>query len=180
MIIINLLLGVLLIGAFFSILFWTFKNGISPSPTSPKQKKAIMDLIQSEIPKNLKKDILELGSGFLTLAIPVAKLFPDTKVIAYETSLVPYLISKIYIYFFKLPNINLIRKDFFRSDLKNAGLIICYLYPKAMDNLKIKFENELVKGTFIVSNTFAVPDLKPIKTFIVNDLYQTKIYLYKI
>lgn len=176
---IYLFIVILSLGSFFSILYWTLKNGISPSPTSPKQKKLILEAINN-LNFDINGEIIELGSGFLTLAAPIANLFPKSQVIAYETSPIPYLISKLYIYFFGPSNLQLFRKDFFKCDLKNASLIICYLYPKAMEKLKIKFENELAKGTFIVSNTFAIPDLKPINTFIVNDLYQTKIYLYRI
>ncbi len=32
--------------------------------------------------------------------------------------------------------------DFFNVDLKDAGLVVCYLYPGAMERLKDKFEKD--------------------------------------
>ena len=93
-------LAALLFFSFFSIVIWTLRNGISPMPSSPKAKAAIFQLIEEYVPKEMEGDIVELGSGFLTLALPIAKKFPHIKIIAYETSTLPYLISKIISFFF--------------------------------------------------------------------------------
>lgn len=148
-------------------------------PTAFKPRKAILDLIKDPIFENLQGDISELGSGFLTLALPIAKKFPENTVLAYETSTVPYWYSKLLVSFLKQNNLKILKHDFFQSNLSESALIVCYLYPAAMEKLKIKFETELKKGTLVISNTFAIPGWKPIITVTVNDLYQTKIYLYK-
>lgn len=160
--------------AFFSIVITTLYYGISPMPSSRKAKQAILQLIQ-EIPK--AGEIVDLGSGFLTLALPIAKRFPKRQVIAYEISLIPYLFSKVFQLF--VNNLIVIKKDFFNIDLSHSDVIVCYLYPAAMEKLKMKFEKELKNETYVISNTFAIPGWNPILTTTLDDLYQTKIYLYK-
>lgn len=166
--------------AVISVVYWTYRTGISPMPSTPKAKAAILKLIKENVPAKLDGDILELGSGFLTLALPVAKLFPKNNVIAYEKSTIPYLISTLIKYISGSSNLTLLNQDFFKADFNNASLIICYLYPSAMEKLNSKFKQELKASTFIISNTFAIPNRTPYKTIILKDLYHTKIYLYKI
>ncbi len=171
---------ILFVFSFFSIVIWTLSNGISPMPTGKKAEKAIIQLILENFNTNAQGNILELGSGFLTLARPINKLIPEKKILAYETSTVPYLFSKLMKCFCCNDNLTVLKQDFFTSDFTNACLIVCYLYPGAMAKLKEKFKNELKSGAMIVSNTFAIPGWTPLKTIIIDDLYHTKIYLYKV
>ena len=48
-----------------------------------------------------------------------------------------------------------------------------------MKRLKEKLEAELKPGTLVISNTFAIPGWAYEKMLEVDDLYRTKIYLYK-
>ena len=148
-------------------------------PTSPKVKKAFLQMVDESIPKDLSRDIYELGSGFLTLARPLAIIFPKNQIIALETSTIPFIYSKVINCFFKQENLDVRKEDFFNVNLNQASLVACYLYPKAMDKLKVKFEDELQEGTYIVSNTFAIPGWIPSKVLVVDDLYKTNIYLYR-
>lgn len=155
-----------------SILFWTLRNGISPMPSSRKATQTILSLIP---PGN--RTIYELGSGWGNLAYAIAKQYPDRRVIGYETSLVPYWIARL---LFRRGNLRFERKNFFSKNLRDAGLIVCYLYPGAMRQLKEKFQKELLPGTQILSNTFALPGWEPQHIVEVDDLYKTKIYRYEI
>ncbi len=159
----------------WSIVYWSIRNGISPMPTSLKVKKGLFELL----PEKVEGDVYELGSGWGTLVFPLAVRYPETHVIGYETSLIPYWISYGFLLAFPKRNLALKRQDFFQVDLKGAHLIVCFLYPGAMEKLKEKFEKELQPGTLIVSNTFAIPGWKPIQIQEVKDLYRTKIYLYR-
>ncbi len=142
-------------------------------PTSRKVKEALLRMA----PKDLEGTLYDLGSGWGTLVIPLAKRYPQCQVIGVESSPIPYSIS----YFRKNPNnLRLLREDFFAISLENATMIACYLYPGAMLKLRDKFEEELHTGAWVISHTFAVPDWKPLQTVTVNDLYHTKIYLYQI
>jgi|694.fasta_scaffold57634_4 hypothetical protein len=174
-----LLLFIIALFCFFSlmsIVFWTIRNGISPMPSSIKVKKI---LFSQALPIQVKGPILELGSAWGSLAIPLAKRYPKTRVIGYETSPIPYWISRLLAFLLQLKNLTLVKQDFFEADFGNAALILCYLYPGAMKKLKLKFEKELMPGTIIISHTFAIPSWQAETILTVPDLYQTKIYIYK-
>lgn len=167
---------ILLIALSLSIVYWSWKNGISPMPSSRGARNAILSMI----PPDFEGQIAELGSGWGRLSHTIAKHTPRASVQGYETSPVPYFWSKLYLKAFPLKNLSLYREDFFKVPLANAQLIVCYLYPKAMQKLRSKFEQELKEGTWIISNTFAVPEWRAVKIIQLSDIYRTPIYLYQI
>lgn len=158
-----------------SIVIWSVYNGISPMPSSSKAKKCLL----KHLPSQVEGKIYELGSGWGTLAFPLAAHNPNRHVIAIENSPFPLWVSRLRQLFHRQPNLTFLHKNFFDKDLSNAGLIVCYLYPGTMTKLKGKFDRELPSGTLVISNTFAIPGRKPIEVFDVEDLYKTKVYIYK-
>lgn len=165
----------LLLLVVISILFWSIKNGISPMPTSRRVRREIV----KGLPNEINGIIYELGSGWGTLAFSLANRYPSQKIEAFETSPVPYLFCKIMQSLGYYPNLHFHRKNFFTISIKDAALIFCYLYPGAMQELKLKFENELPTNCLIISNTFRIPGWKPVNVLEFNDIYQTRVYLYK-
>jgi hypothetical protein len=165
-----------LLGILGLMIVYSWRYGITPTPTSAKVKKQLLQIL----PKEIKGSIAELGSGWGTLAFALARYFPYNQVHAYEISPIPYYISKVLSCFYSYPNLHIQRRDFFAVSLKNVSLVVCYLYPEAMTRLKAKFEQELRPGTFVLSHTFAVPGWLPIRSERANDLYQTPIYLYQV
>lgn len=149
------------------VVIWSYLNGISPMPTTRKAKLAVISLF----PGDVNGTIYELGSGWGTLMKPLCEHFPDKKIVGIENSPVPYLFSK-------LRYTNIEYGNFFNKDLSDSGLVICYLYPAAMKKLKSKFEKELKPGTWVISNTFAIPGWTPVKKITVSDIYNTPVYLY--
>ena len=171
---VSLLFLALLFAAVCLVVIWTIKTGISPMPTSGKAKA----LLLAAIPKNHSGKIVELGSGWGTLLFPLAKKHPLSTIVGYELSPIPYWFSKLRHCFQPLSNIKIYRKDFFQIPLNEASIVVCYLFPGAMERLKNKFDRELVSETLVISNTFAVPGWNPTKVLELNDIYHTKIYIY--
>lgn len=170
-----LIIILFLCGIVGSIMIWTFRNKISPMPTSSKVKGCLIKIL----PKDIDGKIYELGSGWGTLVFPLADNYPDCQVIGYESSPVPYWASRMRAFCKSHKNLRLEQSDFFEKNLSDAGLVVCYLYPGAMSRLKEKFEKELKAGTYVISNTFAVPGWEAEAIYEVRDLYRTRIYLYK-
>lgn len=157
-----------------SIVYWSFVNGISPMPTSPKVKAHLLEI-------SLKLNsgaIFELGAGWGTLAFAFAKKYPARQVKAYETSWMPYLFCCLRKWISPQPNLQIYRLNFFKVPLDDAALVICYLYRGAMLKLKSKFDLELTSGAVILSNTFKLPNVKADYIIHVDDLYSTQIYVY--
>lgn len=145
-------------------------------PSSVKAVKKILEIA----PDQITGPIVELGSGWGTLAFPLASRYPDIQVIGYETSPFPFLFSKGRQILNPQPNLKFYRRDFYQDKFREPGLVVCYLYPGAMKILKSKLEEELRPGTWVISNTFAIPGWKPLKVCELEDMYKTKIYLYRV
>jgi len=145
-------------------------------PTSSKVKK----VIENALPEKIEGKVYELGCGWGGLAFQLATHYPDQEILAYEVSPIPWLYTDIMRRIYRLPNMTLYWKDFFNESLSDAGLVVCYLYPAAMERLKKKFEAELSPGTVIISNTFAIPGWEPEQVVKVNDFYRTKVYVYRV
>jgi len=157
-----------------AVVIWSLWNGITPMPSSKKAKNAIL----SCIPKEKAGKIYELGSGWGTLIIPLAKHNPQSQVIGFETSPIPYFASLVRAKISGVKNLCIQRKDFHRVSLEDATCIVCYLFPNAMNQLKEKMERELKEGVAVISNTFAVPGWTPRQTIEIKDFYQSKVYFY--
>jgi hypothetical protein len=158
-----------------SIVIYTMGNGIPPSPTGGKAKQVLLQAIE-EIGASGK--VCELGVGWGTLALPIADRYPKIQLIGYENSPVPYWIARIRASL-QGKGIHIERANFLDVDLRDIDLIICYQSPSIMSKLRLKFDAELKDSAYVVSNTFALPGWKPIRTEIVPDVYRTKVYIYR-
>jgi hypothetical protein len=155
-----------------SILVGVVRTGISPMPSS---RRAVQQILQCVVPPR-PGSIYELGAAWGSLAIPLARAFPDRRIIAYELSTIPWLFLLLRVRVSGLKNIEVVRRDFLRDDLGKAAVVVCYLYPGSMVKLSTKLQSELMPGTAVVSNTFALPGWVPDQKSQLKDLYRTNIY----
>lgn len=157
-----------------SIVWGTLQTGISPMMSSGKARQVMLDSIDSR----RHGPFMDLGSGWGTLVIPLARKYPDQQVIGYELSYLPWFISVVRKHFLRLDNLTLHRKDFRKADLNDASTLFCYLFPGGMDVLHEKLKQERTSELLIISNTFALPSYSPETTIRLQDLYNTPIYVY--
>ena len=157
----------------FLLLFYTLKNGISPMPTSKKVKRALIKIL----PDMKGKRIVDLGSGWGNLIFPLACKYKSCDLTGFENSVIPYWFSCLINHH---ENLKIQRADFYTLPLHDVDMVVCYLHPKAMERLGKKFEEELKPGTYVVSHLFAIPEWKPEKVIEVDDLHQSKVYLYRV
>jgi hypothetical protein len=170
-----ILLGILLAGM-LSIFFYTLRTGISPMPTLGKVRRQLLPLLEQE----LQGTVLELGSGWGTLAFALADRCPRAKVVAFELSPLPFACCWLRQRLAPRPNLELRRQDFFRASFSGAAVVVCYLFPGAMTRLAPKLLAELPRGARVLSHTFALRGWQPVRTLVVDDLYRTPIYLYEL
>ena len=171
-------LGILAIAlaVVLGLVIYALITGVAPAPTSPRVAAVMLDMI----PPAIDGVIFELGSGWGTLAFPLARRLPGRTVRAVEISPLPWLFSRLRHGVDRLTNLSIRRADFRQVDLGEAALVVCYLFPAAMDGLKAKLEAELKPGAYVLSNTFAVPGWRPEAVRRADDLYATTVYLYRI
>ena len=160
--------------AVMSIVWTTLQTGISPMMSSGMACQAML----ASIDRPANNPLIDLGSGWGTLVIALARKYPRQQVIGYELSWFPWLVSIILKYSLRLNNLTLYRKDFKKAELSNASILFCYLFPGGMVALHEKLKRELSNEILIVSNTFALPSCQPTKVIRLKDIYQTPIYVY--
>ena len=173
-----LLNGVLLL-AIASVVYYGIKLGITPMPSS---RKAVATFI-SLIPDTTDGKIVDLGSGWGSLAYPIAKRFPDAEVAGCELSPIPWLYSRLKGVFVRRPNLTLHRRSVFDADLTDVDVVVVYLHPAAMRKLGPKFERELRPGTLVLSNTFTVPTWEATQTIHLGKSWlstSNDIYVYRV
>ncbi|MEA3289291.1 MAG: hypothetical protein U9Q04_03830 [Campylobacterota bacterium] len=103
---------------------------------------------------------------------------PTKTFIGYEISTVPFYFSKLLKLIFRQNNLNFYRQDFLDIEFQNEFLYICYLFPKAMEDIEEKIKDTDTKPT-IISSTFALPTTKAQKKETLDDILKTPIYFYK-
>lgn len=138
-------------------LAYTAITGISPVSSTRQSRKRML----RSIPADQGGTIYELGAGWGAVAFPLARRCPDATVVAYELSPVPWLYMKLCRMLFGPHNLKVRRRNFFRENLEKASLVVCYLYPGAMEKLSSKLVLELEPRARVISNTFAIPSWTP-------------------
>lgn len=174
---IQLLILIPLYLALFLIAFYAAITGMAPMPSSHRSRDIIVTMIKEINPQ--KGRIYELGAGYGTLAIAIARLFPQMEIVAVELSPVIYACLCIRKRINRLENLTLIRQNIFNVSLYDASIVICYLFPKAMRRLDAGQFQNLPKGTAIISNSFSIPTRKAEQVIESNDLFKSDIMLYK-
>jgi ribosomal protein L11 methylase PrmA len=159
---IYLFLGILVIAYILIITFAlltglsTFKTGGAMFTTthSSKIEKILDDVIM--LPGQV---VYDLGCGDGRFLIAAAKKY-KVKAIGFEINPWAYFLSRLRVWLLQA-NVSIQFKDFWKTDLGNADIVFCYLFPDVMERLKEKLSRELKNGTKIISCNFEIPGWKP-------------------
>ena len=166
---------VLVLSAIAVSLLYTFITGISPVSSSFKSRKKIIRAVSPE----QKGFIYELGAGWGAMAFPLARRCPDATIVAYELSPMPWLFLKLRALLFGPRNLEIVRRNFLKDNLAKASLVVCYLYPGAMEKLSAKLVWELKPSARVISNTFEIPAWTPSLIQNLDDVMCPQIFYYK-
>lgn len=126
---------------------------------------SILKEVEKVIGINDKSIVYDLGCGDGRVLFFLSKLHPDAKFIGIERSVFPLFLAKIGVFLNKdktKNKIEIINKDFFKTDLSDATHVFTYLKPDVMDDLLPKLDKELKVGTKLVSLYFQFTLKKPI------------------
>jgi hypothetical protein len=121
--------------------------------------------------------IVDLGSGWGTLALAAARANPHKSVIGYELSPLPLYFSKLLRLLYRQDNLRFERKDFLTPPFQSDTLYLCYLYPGAMKKLEEKLRKSEVKPP-LISSTFALPGYREDERVTLRDLHRSRVYVY--
>jgi hypothetical protein len=173
--------------AVLSIAYTSWKNGISPMPSSALVREAVA----AEINKLANKGVLiEAGSGWGTLALHVAKQCRGWQIIGVENSTLPLWVSRMTerltrglrrsdaVSSDSADSVTFTGGDLYAYAYEEVDLVVCYLYPGAMKRLSPILEQRLAPGAKVISLCFALPDWQPEAVITCKDLYRTQVYVY--
>lgn len=162
--------------AVISIVYRSWRNGISPMPSSAIVRRTVIQELK-RLPNH--GILVEAGSGWGTLALQAGRSFPHRRIIGIENSLIPMWISFIAQKIENRVNVSFIRGDLYTYCYANVDTVVCYLYPGAMKRLRAVFYAQLAPGSYVISVCFALPDWEPERVIECRDMYRTKVYVYK-
>lgn len=124
--------------------------------------------------------IYDLGSGDGRVLRIAVQEFGVKKAVGYEISLWPHLLAKakkLFLASGEQSRIELHHGNYFKTNLSQATLVYLYLYPKLMENLRMKLTKELPKEARVVSCRFPFPNREADKETVADKI---KIYLYSL
>lgn len=132
----------------------------SPSvPSCGKVKEAMLKDVASVLQKaSNTMTVIDLGSGWGTLLLPLAKQFPQHRFVGYELAKLPFLISNLRSK--KLKNIAFHRMDILKADISDSDIVFLFLLPSMMQKLTNKCQKEMKKDALIYSNRFRLPNVE--------------------
>jgi hypothetical protein len=160
--------------AALSIVASTLRLGISPMPTTPAVRAAMLELLAAPPGGG---PIHELGCGWGGLALALAARFPERTVVAWERAPVPFLVT--WLRARGRPNLEVRFADFLEADLSGAGALVCYLFTGGMQRLGDKLVRERPGAPLvIVTNTFLLRGWPVAAERRVDDLYRTVVARY--
>lgn len=159
-----------------SIVWSTAKVGISPMPSSSKAREAIIRLM----PDTGSGPVYDLGSGWGGLVIRLAQTHPDRKIVGYEVSFVPWLVSVLFKKALGLDNLEIHKKNFLLADLSVADVLVCFLHTDGMRDVAGKLAADNISNVFLISNYFALPSRQPETAMLISDFYKSPIYRYRL
>ncbi|MGZ7442627.1 class I SAM-dependent methyltransferase [Paenibacillus sp. TH7-28] len=188
-----------------SIVYKSWRNGISPMPASAEVRRAVaaeLNRLTGQaggrgptsgwIPAGGRKQaaaepvapasaytIVEAGSGWGTLALHLAKSRPDWRITGIENSWIPWAVSRLTLRLSAYGNIVFVRGDLYEYRYEHADAVVCYLYPGAMKRLDPLLRRQLRTGARVVSVCFALPGWQAERVITCRDMYRTKIYIYE-
>ncbi len=165
-----LFITVLMLLTFLTNLFF------SRVPYVPSGRASLRNLFQ-KFPFRKGELVYDLGCGDGRFLIQVEKKF-GLRGIGYEVAPLPYLIAVLY-RFFSRSNAQIRFGNFFRADISDADIIFCYLFPEIVEKVYQKMIRECRPGTRLISNTFSLPNIKPIEIYY-DAQKRPQIYIYQI
>ncbi len=134
-----------------SILAYQGLTGVPPMSSSAAEAAEVVRLLQSAGLSH-RPVIYDLGSGWGSLVIALARAFPGADVRGVELSPLPYWIARLRTR--NLANVTLTRGDFFRCDLADADAVTCYLMTRTMPKVAALLDGTLAPGTCVVALSF--------------------------
>jgi len=124
--------------------------------------------------------VYDLGCGSAKFLIAIEKNV-GAKTIGYEISPWAYFLAKMNTWLRKSKT-KVHYKNFYKENLTKADIVFCFLLDSVMPKVKKQLEQQLKKGSTVISFAFPIKDWEPKKLLnpFPNKKKSSKIYIYQI
>jgi predicted RNA methylase len=161
------LIGIIIIMYFF----WPLLKGAPWVPSRMKKVRRMLSLADFQ-PGEVFYD---LGCGDGRVIITAARKF-SVNAVGIEINIFLYLWCQLVVTILGLrKKVKIVYGNFFKRDLSDADVVMCYLLPETNDKLENKLLRELKPTTRVISNSFVFNKLP-----VVFEDVEKGIYIYKI
>jgi hypothetical protein len=158
-----------------ALVFWgTFKGDVPLFLSSDAVTEAVLELVAARAPGR----IAELGAGVGTVAVPLARRFPERSIDAWERAPGPFLTC--WLRARGRANLRVLRRDFWAVDLGEYDVVFAFLSPAVMARLATKVRAEMRPGTLFVSAAFECPGWAADEAHVLDDRRGTHLYVHRI
>ena len=137
-----------------------------------------IDALARLLPQDHHFKLIDLGSGCGGLACKLARILPHGSYHGIETAILPCCISKLRALLSK-QDCQFEWESIWQHDLSGYDVVYAYLSPVPMPRLWEKARREMRPGSLFISNTFAVPDIKPDRCIRLNDFSSAVLYIWR-
>ena len=173
-----IVVAILIVSVVF--IYFTVSAGFmrsSPSvPSCGRVKRAMLADAALYLSEKQNLLVMDLGSGWGSLLLPLAKEFPEHTFIGIEYAFIPYMVSCWRAR--KLKNLQFKRENFFESDISGTDIMFLFLLTSTMSKLSKKCIAEAKTGAIAYANRFPMQGIKPEKKVSFGSDYETY-YIYK-
>lgn len=163
------------LSGFFFLLLIFWRTDISQVPlylTNGKSRDALLSLLPDEPCR-----MIDIGCGDGGVLRHLARARPDCTFVGLEHA--PLTWAWAWVISRKYSNVSIRRGDFWEHSLTGYDLVYAFLSPAPMIKLRIKAQSEMMPSAYLVSNSFAIPDMPVKKVINVKDQRKTCLYIYQ-
>lgn len=154
--------------------YWSvFRSQVPLYLSSRAAWQAVADIL----PEMHGVRMIDLGSGLGGLIGFLGKIRPEGHYVGIEAAPLPFLLGWLRC---AAGPCDMRLGSFWKHDLSGYDVAYAYLSPVPMGELWDKVKTEMLPGSLFVSNTFAVPGVKPERMVQVDDFHGSVLYIYRL
>jgi len=128
--------------------------------------------------ENPATHFIDLGAGIGSVLRAVSKAQPGAHLTGVENAPATWLVG--YLLTIGRTNCNWQWGDLWGVNLEEYDVVYAFLSPAPMAELWKKAQREMRPGTLLISNSFAVPGVRPSQVVEVDDSRRTSLYCYRL
>lgn len=119
----------------------------------------------------------DLGCGLASVLAPLAQRHPERRFTGVENAPLSWIVARLRA--LGQNNLNIHYRSLWQQPLHDCDAVYAFLSPAPMAALWQHLCQQ-TPGGWLISNSFAVPDISPARTIVLDDRRGTTLYLYRI